>query len=232
MKKVQTLVPLLLLAACTVESSEAPALATEESAPAPGESPSGEAPGLRDPSLATETAPDTFRVRFETTEGPFVVQVNRAWAPNGADRFYNLVKVGFFNDLAFFRNIDGFMCQFGIHGDPEVSRPWFTARIQDDPVAQPNKRGRITFATAGPNTRTTQLFINKVNNGMLDSMGFSPFGEVVDGMQVVDALYSGYGEGAPQGRGPAQNRIQLEGNAYLKEDFPELDYITSATILE
>ncbi len=233
MKILETLLLLSLLAACSSEPAGAPDAGADTPAGATeAPEPAGPHPGLLDPSKATETAPESFRVRVETTEGPFVLQVNRAWAPNGADRFYNLVKVGFFTDLACFRNIDGFMCQFGIHGDPAVAQAWFGARIPDDPVTQPNRRGRISFATAGPNTRTTQLFINKVDNGMLDGMGFSPFGEVVDGMDVVDRLHSGYGEGAPRGRGPAPGRIQAEGNAYLKADFPELDYITGATILE
>ena len=175
---------------------------------------------------------ETFRVRMTTTEGDFVLQVNRAWAPRGADRFYNLVKIGFFDDIACFRVIDQFMCQFGIHGDPKVGQAWASARIEDDPVVEANRRGTISFATAGPNTRTTQLFINKVDNGMLDSMGFSPFGRVVEGMEVVDKLHSGYGEGAPRGSGPWQHRIQDEGNAYLDSDFPKMDRILSAKVID
>lgn len=189
-------------------------------------------PALLDPSLATEEAPEQFQVRFETTKGDFVVQINREWAPNGADRFYNLVDMGFYDDIAFFRVIDGFMAQFGIHGNPEVAAAWQNASIQDDPVAQSNTRGRLSFATRGPNTRTTQLFINFGNNARLDGMGFSPIGEVIEGMDVVDSLYSGYGEGAPQGRGPAQGRIQSEGNSYLRADFPSLDYTTKVSIVE
>jgi peptidyl-prolyl cis-trans isomerase A (cyclophilin A) len=193
-------------------------------APAPA------ADALMDPSKLTETAPATFKVNFKTTKGEFVVQVNREWSPNGADRLFNLVKNGYFKDIAFFRVVSGFMVQFGIHGDPKLNTVWREARIQDDAVKQSNTRGRITFATAGPNTRTTQLFINFGNNAQLDQMGFSPFGEVVSGMEVVDAIYSGYGEGAPRGQGPDQGRIQGEGNAYLKASFPQMDYLQSAEI--
>jgi len=187
---------------------------------------------LLDPSHATEQAPDTYKVRFETTAGDFVVEVHRAWAPRGADRFYNLVKLGFYDDTAFFRNIDGFMVQFGLNGAPQVNAAWRKARIPDDPVTQANKRGTITFATSGKDSRTTQVFINfSDGNTRLDGMGFSPFGKVVEGMKVVDALYDGYGEGAPRGRGPDQERIQKEGNAYLEASFPKLDRIQKAALL-
>ena len=190
-------------------------------------------PVLLDPALATEQAPATYRVRFETTKGPFVIEVNRAWSPKGADRFYNLVKAGFYDDTAFFRAIEGFMVQFGIHGDPAVSAKWRGAQIEDDPKGQQsNARGTISFATGGPNTRTTQVFINFRDNAQLDRMGFTPFGKVVEGMDVVDSLYKGYGEGAPGGRGPAQGRIQFEGNTYLKKEFPELDWIKTAKIVQ
>ncbi|MEM6296953.1 MAG: peptidylprolyl isomerase, partial [Myxococcota bacterium] len=145
----------------------------------------------------------------------------------------NLVKIGFYNDTAFFRAIDGFMVQFGLHGTPAVNRVWRGAQITDDPVKGTNKRGTITFAKQSrPNTRTTQVFINFSDNKNLDSMGFAPFGSVIEGMDIVDSLHKGYGEGAPRGRGPAQGKIQSEGNAYLKKDFPNLDYIKSATIME
>ena len=190
-------------------------------------------PKLLDPAAATETAPETYKVKFETTKGDFVVEVKRADAPMGADRFYNLVKIGFYNDVAFFRAIDGFMVQFGLHGEPPVNRKWRAARIKDDPVKGSNKRGMITFAKTGqPDSRTTQVFINFKDNKNLDGMGFAPFGNVVDGMKVVDSLHTGYGEGAPRGRGPNQGRIQSEGNKYLKKDFPELDYVKSASIIE
>jgi peptidyl-prolyl cis-trans isomerase A (cyclophilin A) len=184
-----------------------------------------------DPAKLTAKAPESFKVKFDTTKGNFTVEVTRSLAPNGADRFYNLVRSGYFKDLAFFRVIAGFMCQFGIHGDPKVSSVWRSAQIPDDPVKASNVRGAITFATAGPNTRTTQLFINFGNNANLDGMGFSPFGRVTEGMEVVDKINSEYGEGAPRGRGPDQGRVQKEGNAYLKKDFPNLDYIKSADVL-
>lgn len=186
---------------------------------------------LLDPSLANAQAPGTYKVEFETTKGKFVVEVHRDWAPMGADRFYNLVQIGFFEDIAYFRAIEDFMVQFGISGYPDVATAWRGAQIDDDPVTQSNKRGRLTFATAGKNTRTTQLFINYKDNGNLDAMGFSPIGEVVSGMEVVDSLYKGYGEGAPRGRGPNQGLVQAKGNAYLKAEFPELDYILKATVV-
>jgi len=179
----------------------------------------------------SERAPAMFRARFETGKGVVVIEVHRDWAPLGADRFYNLVKSGYFDNTRFFRVIPGFMAQFGIHGDPRVSAVWREAHIPDDPVRQRNTRGMVSFATAGPGTRTTQLFINYADNSRLDGMGFSPFGRVVEGMEVVDRLYGGYGEGAPGGRGPDQGRIQAEGNAYLERDFPELDYVRRATIV-
>jgi peptidyl-prolyl cis-trans isomerase A (cyclophilin A) len=190
---------------------------------------------LLDPTSAamTATAPDSYRVRFETTAGDFVVEVRRALSPNGADRFYNLVRNGYYEGVRFFRVIDGFMAQFGMHGDPQVTAAWRAAPIQDDPVAASNARGTVTFAMTGqPNSRTTQVFINYRDNSNLDAMGFAPFGEVVEGMDVVDQLHSGYGEGAPNGSGPSQAQIQSEGNEYLASEFPELDYIERATIVE
>jgi peptidyl-prolyl cis-trans isomerase A (cyclophilin A) len=190
-----------------------------------------DSPGFADPAKLTAKAPESFKVQFNTTKGKFTVEVTRSLAPNGADRFYNLVRSGYFTDTVFFRVIPGFMCQFGIHGDPNVSAKWRGATIPDDAVKGSNTRGTITFATAGPDTRTTQLFINFGDNIRLDSMGFAPFGKVVEGMDVVDKIYGEYGEGAPNGRGPDQGRIQMEGNAYLKKDFPNLDYIKSATVI-
>jgi peptidyl-prolyl cis-trans isomerase A (cyclophilin A) len=185
---------------------------------------------LRNPAGLTEQAPATFNANFDTSKGLFVITVHRDWAPNGADRFYNLVKNGFYDDVRFFRVIDGFMAQFGIHGTPAVASAWQNASIKDDPGKQSNKRGFVTFATRGPNTRTTQLFINFGDNAALDKQGFSPFGEVTKGMDVVDKIYNGYGEGAPRGKGPDQGRLQAEGNAYLAKDFPKLDYVKTATI--
>jgi peptidyl-prolyl cis-trans isomerase A (cyclophilin A) len=188
-------------------------------------------PDFSEPSKLTEKAPETFKAQFDTTKGKFTVEVTRSLAPNGADRFYNLVRAGYFKDVAFFRVIPGFMAQFGIHGDPQVAAKWREARITDDPVKGSNTRGAITFATAGPNTRTTQLFINFGDNTRLDGMGFSSFGKISEGMDVVDKINGEYGEGAPGGRGPNQGRVQSEGNAYLKKEFPNLDYIKSATII-
>ena len=185
---------------------------------------------LENPAGLREQAPATFKARFDTTKGAFVIEVTRAWAPKGADRFYNLVKNGFYDGVRFFRVLDGFMAQFGINGDPGIMARWRTAQISDDPVSQSNTRGMITFAMAGPNTRTSQVFINFGDNSQLDKMGFAPFGRIVSGMNVVDSINAEYGEGAPRGRGPDQSRIQNEGNAYLAKDFPRLDYIRKATI--
>jgi cyclophilin family peptidyl-prolyl cis-trans isomerase len=187
-------------------------------------------PNLSNPSALVEQAPASYKVKFDTTKGAVVIQVTRAWAPHGADRFYNLVKNGFYDNVRFFRVISGFMVQFGINGDPQLSARWRQAQIPDDPVTQSNARGMITFATAGPNTRTTQVFINFGNNANLDGMGFAPFGKVISGMNVVDAINAEYGEGAPRGRGPDQSRLQTEGNAYLSRDFARMDYIKKATI--
>jgi len=191
---------------------------------------SANAANLGNPASLTEQAPDVYKAKFDTSKGTFVIEVNRAWAPQGADRFYNLVKNGFYNDARFFRVIDGFMVQFGISGNPDLSAVWREARIPDDRVKESNTRGTVSFATAGPNTRTTQVFINFGNNAGLDGQGFAPFGKVVSGMDVVDSFFKGYGEGAPRGRGPDQGRIQAQGNAYLITNFPKLDYVKKATI--
>jgi peptidyl-prolyl cis-trans isomerase A (cyclophilin A) len=186
---------------------------------------------LKTPAALKETAPAKYTVKFDTSAGVFNVEVQRAWAPNGADRFYNLVKNGFYDNCRFFRVIEGFMVQFGINGDPAVSSVWQTARIPVDPVKESNQRGYITYAMAGaPTTRTTQVFINFRDNASLDGQGFAPFGKVTSGMDVVDKLYNGYGEGAPGGKGPEQGHVQAEGNAYLTKSFPKLDYIKKATI--
>jgi peptidyl-prolyl cis-trans isomerase A (cyclophilin A) len=186
---------------------------------------------LSNPAALKETAPATFSANFDTSAGPFTITVHRDWAPAGADRFYNLVKNGFFTNVRFFRAIPNFMVQFGIHGDPAIAAQWRNARLPVDKVVQSNKRGYITYAMGGtPDTRTTQVFINFKDNAGLDKMGFAPFGEVTSGMETVDKIYTGYGEGAPSGKGPEQGRVQAEGNAYLMKDFPKLDYIKSATI--
>jgi peptidyl-prolyl cis-trans isomerase A (cyclophilin A) len=184
------------------------------------------------PESLTEKAPDVYWARFDTTRGSFVVKITRAWAPIGADRFYNLVKNGFYDGASFFRVIPGFIVQFGISPDPSISAAWHDADIPDDPVRHSNAAGTITFATAGPDTRTTQVFINLADNSRLDSQGFAPFGEVVEGMNVAQSFYSGYGEGAPMGSGPDQQLIQSEGESYLAKNFPKLDHIKSAVILQ
>src|SRR5438552_11727068 len=189
---------------------------------------------LKNPAALKEMAPAMFKVNFDTSAGTFEVEVHRDWAPNGADRFYNLVKNGFFDNARFFRVISGFMVQFGISGDPSVNAVLRNARIPRDPVKESNKRGYITFAMQGgangPDTRTTQVFVNFRDNANLDGIGFAPFGRVTKGMDIVDKLYAAYGEGAPGGNGPSQERLQAEGNAYLVKDFPKMDYIKKATI--
>lgn len=179
-----------------------------------------------------QSCPAQFKVKFETSKGDFVIEVHRDWAPHGADRLYYLAKYGYYDGVRFFRVIDGFMAQFGYHGDPKVIQTWRNLTIPDDPVKQSNLRGYVTFAkTQLPNSRTTQLFINYGDNSRLDAMGFAPVGKVIEGMEVVDQLYSGYGEGAPNGPGPSQQLIQQGGNDYLNKNFPKLDYIKKATIL-
>src|SRR4029077_4082177 len=185
---------------------------------------------LSNPAALREQAPPVYKAKFDTTKGAFVIEVHRDWAPNGADRFYNLVKNGFYDNVRFFRVISGFMVQFGIHGDPKVSAPWREAQLKDDPVKQRNKRGYLPSAMAGPQTRPRQVFIRLPDNASLDSQGFSPFGRVITGMEVVDKLNAEYGEGAPRGRGPDQSRMQMKGNTYLTKDFGRLDFIKKATI--
>jgi peptidyl-prolyl cis-trans isomerase A (cyclophilin A) len=181
-----------------------------------------------DPSNLKEQAPETFKADFELGNGKhFVIEVTRAWSPNGADRFYNLVKGGFYDEVRFFRVVPDFMVQFGINGDPSVSAKWRSATISDDAVKQSNKRGYITFAKTGaPNSRTTQVFINFKDNSFLDGQGFSPFGRVISGMEVVDQIYSGDGER------PEQGQIQSSGNVYLNKSFPKLDYVKKASIAQ
>lgn len=205
----------------------------KEATPAKEAAPATAAGDFSDPSKLTAKAPESFKVKFDTTKGAITIQVARNLSPNGADRFYNLVKSGYFKDVAFFRVIPGFMGQFGIHGDPKVSAKWREANIKDDTVKGSNVRGSICFAKSGaPNSRSTQFFISLGDNSGLDRDGFSPFGKVVEGMEVVDKINGEYGEGAPQGRGPDQQRVQMEGNAYLKKEFPNLDYIKSASVVE
>jgi peptidyl-prolyl cis-trans isomerase A (cyclophilin A) len=193
----------------------------------PQQAAAGSPSALADPASAEmrATAPATYRVRFETSAGAFAVEVTRAWAPLGADRFYNLVRHGFFDGTRFFRVVPGFVVQFGLSGDPAINARWRTASIPDDAVLQHNTRGTLTFATAGPATRTTQMFINFGDNTRLDAMGFSPLGSVVEGMDVVDRIYAGYGEQ------PDQGRIGLQGNDYLRSQFPRLDSIAHASVV-
>jgi peptidyl-prolyl cis-trans isomerase A (cyclophilin A) len=183
---------------------------------------------LLKPALLKEKAPDTFQVKFETTRGDFTMDVTRAWAPLGVDRFYNLVRHHFYDNMVIFRAVQGFVVQFGISSYPPVNAAWLTATIKDDPVLQSNKRGYVTFATAGPNTRTTQIFINFGDNSRLDSMGFTPFATVNhDGMKVVEMFYDQYAEGPTN----QQDSIQKLGKAFLDKNYPKLDVIKQATVV-
>jgi len=182
---------------------------------------------LMDPAKLNAKAPDTFKAKFETTKGNIVIEVHRDWSPNGADRFYNLVKNGYYDGVKFFRVVPGFVVQWGIHGDPSIATKWLNSNISDDPVKESNKRGFITYAKSGqPNSRSVQLFINLGDNSRLDATGFAPFGKVVEGMEVVDKLYGGYAEGLTK----LQGRIAEEGNAFLEKNYPELDGIKKAVI--
>ena len=181
---------------------------------------------LLNPANLNEKAPATFKAKFDTSKGVFVIEVRREWAPLGADRFYNLVKNGFYDEGRFFRVVPDFMVQFGINGNPSIQTVWRDQNIKDDPARQSNKRGFITFATSGPNTRSTQIFINYSDNSFLDSQGFAPFGRVVEGIEIVDKINAQYREQ------PNQGRIQSEGNAYLTKEFPKMDYVKKATIVK
>jgi peptidyl-prolyl cis-trans isomerase A (cyclophilin A) len=207
---------ILLLVSGSVMLAQAPP-------PAPAAAP---APNLMNPSTLKAQAPDLYRVKFATTHGDIVIEVHRAWAPLGADRFYNLVVNNFFTDAAFFRYVPNFIVQFGLPANPAIGRVWQSANIKDDPVKHGNTKGTLVFATAGPNTRTTQLFINFADNTPLDAQGFAAFGQVVSGMNIAEGLYSGYGEK------PDQGAITSQGKAYLDKNFPKIDSIKSATIEE
>jgi len=211
-------------------ASKAPAAKAPASKGAATKSGAGK-PSLTNPASLNAKGPDTFKARFTTTKGDFVVEVHRDWAPLGADHFYNLVRAGFFTDIAFFRVHPKFMVQFGISGNPKIASAMSNANIKDDPQKESNKRGYITYAMGGPNTRSTQFFINFIDNNFLDTQNFPPFGNVVEGMDVVDQIYSGYGEiPAMGGTGPSPDKIESEGNAYLLKNFPKLDRIKSAVI--
>ena len=203
------------LTACGESKQKTAATDTTKAAPPPAT------------NTATMTAPAVFRVRFETSKGPFVVESRRNWAPIGADRFYTLAKSNFYDNGRFFRVIPNFVVQFGMHADPKVGEAWDPLKITDDPVTQSNKRGFVTFATSGANSRGTQLFINLKDNANLDGMGFAPIGFVVSGMSVVDSLYSAYGEDSDN-----QGRIRAEGNTFLDKEFPKLDFIRTARVEE
>lgn len=235
MKRLTALALVVLVAAC--EKAQPP----KDDAKAPPAPPAPPAEVVAPPSAALLTpdpkkvgavGPDSFAVHVVTTKGAFDLKVHRSWSPKGADRLYYLVSNGFYDGVRFYRVIDGFMAQFGAAADTAVARVWRDRRVADDPVKKHNTRGMLTFATAGPNTRTTQLFINYRDNSSLDASGFSPVGEVTNGMGVVDSLYNGYGEGAPSGRGPDQTQIGREGNAYLVREFPRLDHIVTAHVTE
>ena len=228
MKTIATVIVLcasLLVHAQTPAPKSAPAHSSPVRSGAAHAAAAGPRPTLLNPASLTAKAPGVFKAKFSTTAGDFVVEVHRDWAPVGADRFYNLVRNGYFTNAAFFRVVKGFVVQFGLSADPAVNKVWADAKIQDDPVVQSNKRGSLVFATSGPNSRTTQLFINYVDNPRLDGMGFAPFGTVVEGMDVVEKIYPGYRES------PRQDLITDQGDAYLKADFPMMDKIKLARIL-
>lgn len=171
--------------------------------------------------------PDRYRIKFETSKGDFNVEVIRNWSPIGADRFHELIKAGFYDGNRFFRIVPGFIVQWGIHGDPSVAGKWENRNIPDDPAGMTNSPATICFATSGPESRTTQVYINLGNNGpKLDSQGFTPFGRVTEGMSVVASLYAGYGES------PNQGKMRTEGNAYLQREFPQLDYVKKTSFIQ
>jgi peptidyl-prolyl cis-trans isomerase A (cyclophilin A) len=210
---------------CSALLAQAPASKSSASKGTASSKAGAARPSLMNPASLRAKAPELFKALFSTTKGDFTVEVHRDWAPLGADRFYNLVRNGYFTNAAFFRVLPGFVVQFGLNANPQINKAWEDAKIKDDPVMGSNTRGTVVFATAGPNTRTTQLFINYGNNARLDSTGFAPFGTVTDGMDVVDKIYSGYGER------PDQGKITEEGDAYLVKNFPMIDKIKTAKVL-
>jgi peptidyl-prolyl cis-trans isomerase A (cyclophilin A) len=212
--------------------AQAPAPSKTNVPKQPAARPAGGSARLMNPAALVTKAPDVYRVKFATTKGDFTIEVHRDWAPLGADRFYNLARNGFFTNASFFRVVPNFIVQFGIPASPAVAAVWQNAHFKDDPVKESNKKDTIVFATAGPNTRTTQLFINLRDNAGLDRQGFAPFGTVIEGPEVVEQLYSGYGDDSSMGgHGPVQDRIQKEGKAYLDKGFPLLDSIKTATVM-
>lgn len=217
-----------ILAACDKKTEgTVPAAPVTAAAPADIMPAAAANPALLSPEKANEKAPEVFKVKFTTTKGDMLVEVHRAWSPLGADRIYNLVKIGYFDGNAFFRVMTGFMGQVGIHGDTAVSAKWRDARIQDDPIGQQsNKPGTVTFATCGPNCRSTQIFFNIGDNAGLDGQGFTPFGKIIEGAQVPATLNAEYGAS-----GVDQGNFQYQGNSYLKANFPNLDYIKTARLV-
>ncbi len=218
---------LISMLACGIALAQTPPPAPKKAAPAaPKKAAPVAGPDLLKPATLRARAPEVYKVKFTTTKGDVIIQVNRVWAPIGADRFYNLVRSGFFKDAAFFRTIPNFMTQFGIPARPDVAAAWSHADLIDDRVTQSNKRGMVTFAkTSNPNSRSTQIFINYGDNLFLDPQGFAPFGQVIQGMDVVDKFFSGYGDT------PDQGRITMQGKAYLDKSFPNLDHIVSAVVM-
>ncbi|MCA9737703.1 MAG: peptidylprolyl isomerase [Gemmatimonadetes bacterium] len=216
----------LLVAALVTGCGGGDASSGNDAAPAQAADP------LLDPRRLTETAPDRFRVRFETSAGPFVIEAHREWAPLGADRFYNLVRAGYYDDTRVYRVVDGFVAEFGVHGNGTVTRIWHRFPILDDPVVESNTRGRMSFAASGPNSRTVQVFVNLRDNASLDARGFAPFAEVVEGLDVVSRFHAGYGDGPPRGSGPYQAQAVIQGNAYLDAEFPDLTRIESARLVD
>ena len=216
---------LISLLACGIALAQTPPAPKKAAPAAPKKAAPVAVPDLLHPGTLKARAPEVYKVKFTTTKGDVIIQVNRVWAPIGSDRFYSLVRAGFYKDAAFFRIVPRFVAQFGIPARPDVAAVWDHAYLVDDRVTQSNKRGTLTFATAGPNTRTTQIFINYSDNTSLDGQGFAPFGTVIDGMDVVDKFFAGYGES------PDQARITAQGKAYLDKSFPNLDRIISAVIM-
>lgn len=221
--------PILILGSALIALAADPALAAQAADAKAKATKAAPAAALNDPAALKAQSPDSFKAKFETTKGDFVIEVTREWSPRGADRFYNLVKNGYFDGIKFFRVAPNFVVQFGIHGNPAIAGKWLQSNIQDDPVKQSNKRGFVTYAKTGaPNSRSVQIFINLKDNSGLDSAGFAPFGQVVDGMDVVDTLYDGYGDSLTN----LQGRIAAEGNAFLETVYPKLDAIKKATIVK
>jgi peptidyl-prolyl cis-trans isomerase A (cyclophilin A) len=199
----------LLLAACSTAPENKPAAA---------------------PAKQPEHTPDVFRVNLDTSKGAVVLEITRAWAPSGADHFYQLVRNGYYDGDRFYRVVPRFVVQFGINGDAQVSQLWSSLRIPDDPVKQKNRKGTMTFASSGPGARTTQVFVNMRDNVSLDRQGFAPIGRVAEGIEVLERLCGGYGDMPPRGSGPDGVEIERQGNTYLENHFPRLDYIKKATV--